>query len=986
MRLDISWSRRRLLLVLVCVLGFAGCVGIDSRNSSSNLAADKVAGVGTAQFSLNGTWRFELHPQGNFWDATNSNQAWQPIIVPGEPQMQGFDVRNDKEIAYQTQIQIPVDFAGQRVFVRFEGVYGEARVWVNGHFLRNHLGSFTPWECELTDWVKPGEPAVMTVGVTDRTDDISAGTGYAKHWIGGILRSVSLLARPQTYVENLQVQTLLTNDFRDAILRLNARLNFVGSRAAMLQFSLRDPAGRDMVLEKSSLTVAADMPTGVLEIPVTTPQLWDAEHPRLYTLTTRCAVDGKTVSTQSHEIGFREVKVVGAKLLVNGRITKLRGACRHDMNPLLGRVSTPEYELKDVQLIKDANINFIRTSHYPPTENFLRLCDERGIYVESESAVCFNGTWIGEPYLSQLKKVLNNPAYTPWYLGQIREMVEAFRNHPSVIIWSAGNESYYGTNIGKSLDLIRELDATRSTIFAYSKTAKYIGATDRFDLCSTHYPSVDGMAKGGIEVGMTNWVTDGRPSIGDEWAHVPCYTKETLKIDPGIQDFWGDSLNLMWNSCYNSEDGIGGAIWGFVDETFELPARCVGYGPWGIVDIWRRDKPEFWHTKKAYSPVHLLATELNILGSEATLPIQNRYNHTDLAELTVRWKYEGRSGSFTPAALPPRVTGKLFLPALPWRDGTSLQLDFIDPSGWLADTYCIAVGSQKTALSEPAETPVQLKETATEVVVSSQDFSVTFDKTTGLIREAQRLGQRVLTECPRLNVSAIDDAKTMSHAVFQESLNEPFALESFTLTEQTNFVRVVSRGKVGARSVTYTTTVHGNGRMTIDFKLSQTNTLFCQEVGLAFVLDAGFTDITWQLASNLWTSYPADHIGRLNGRAPFFAPELATAYRQPPLGSWAMDSRDYFLTGTNQVGTALTRYAKSCRPFIRSYTVSGKNRQLTVCGTGCEGARIRQLDSGKLALIVNADWDYVNLDWGNYERGLKLPEEYHGQIALDLGR
>lgn len=960
------------------------------QSAPERTAAYQVAGVSAARISLDGIWQFRLQPPANFWSAPETVTGWQPVVVPGEPQMQGFEVQNDQEFAYQRRIKIPADYAGQRVFVRFEGVYGEARVWVDGHFLRNHLGSFTTWECELTDWVKPGGEAVLTVGITDRLDDISCGSGYAKHCIGGILRSVSLLARPQTFVRNLRVETPLAADYRSATLRVTAAMEFKRSHEAALQFSLRDHQGRE-ILPSSSLTLSVAKPAGTLEIPVAAPQLWDAEHPRLYTLTTRCVVDGKEVSRQTQAVGFREVKVVGAKLLVNGQMVKLRGACRHDLHPLLGRAATPEYELKDAQLIKEANINFIRTSHYPPTENFLRLCDELGIYVESESAVCFNGTWSDEPFRGRLKNVTDNPAYAPWYLGQLREMVESFRNHPSVIIWSAGNESRYGRNIGNSLDLIRELDATRPTIFAYSKTAKDQGAEDRFDLCSIHYPSVVGLKAGtSMEVGMTNWFADGRPAIGDEWAHVPCYCKDTLKMDPGIQDFWGESLNRMWSACFDSEGGAGGAIWGFVDETFELPARCAGYGPWGIVDAWRREKPEFWHTKKAYSPVHLLATKLNVSGGEAALPVQNRYNHTDLAELKVRWNYAGRSGSFTPAALPPRATGTLALPSLTWRDGTFLQLDFIEPDGRLADTYRIAVGSPAKNLAAPAAAPLHLEQTPAEAVVRGADFSVVFDKTTGLIREAKRLGRRVLTGGPRLNVSVTDDAATKaSHsklAVVKETLNEPYVLESFTVSGQTNFVCAVSRGKVGVWSVTYATTVQGNGRMTVDFNLSQPKALVCHEVGLAFVLDAGFTDIAWQLQSNLWTSYPEDHPGRLEGRAPFFAPHLATGYRQPTVGPWAMDSRDYFLNGATQAGQALTRDAKTCRAFIRSYSVSGKGRKITVRGTGCEGVRIRQLDSEKLALIVNTGWDYPDLDWGNYERGLLLPVEYSGQVTLELGR
>lgn len=972
---------------LVCALAVAGCVSLGIRNPTPKPAAYRVTGVRTAEISLNGIWEFLLNPPEHFWETKNSIRTWQPITVPGEPKMQGFDVRNDREFAYLKRFRIPADFEGKRVFVRFEGVYGEARVWVNGHFLRNHLGSFTIWECELTDWVKPGEEAVLTVGDTDRSDDISEATGYAKHCIGGILRSVSLLARPQTFVQNLRVETPLTEDNRAAILRVSAAIEFKGNREATLHFSLRDGRDREITLSAASMTLSATSPYRVLEIPVASPQLWDAEHPRLYTLTTRCVVDGNEVSTQQQAVGFREVRVLGEKLLINGRIVKLRGACRHDMHPLLGRVSMPAYELEDVLLAKEANINFIRTSHYPPTENFLRNCDEQGIYVEAESAVCFNQAWADEPYKTKLEAVTHDPAYTPWYLGQIREMVESFRGHPSVIIWSAGNESRYGMNIGKSLDLIRELDGTRPTIFAYSKTAIADGAQDRFDLCSVHYPTVNGMAEGDSnQLAMANWSTDGRPTIGDEWAHVPCYCTNTLRIDPGIQDFWGESLSRMWTSCYNSEAGIGGAIWGFVDETFQLPERCVGYGPWGIVDTWRRKKPEFWNTKKAYSPVHLLAAKLNITSSEATLPIQNRYNHTNLDELTVRWSYEGQTASFTPATLPPRAQGTLALPALPWRDGTFLQLDFIEPGGRVVDTYRIAVGAPGPNAPALAEGPVHLEQSATEAVVRGEGFSVTFDKSTGLIREALRLGQRILTDSPRLNVSTTDGANSWNNMVILESLNEPFVLERFKVTESTNSVRFVSEGKVGARSVTYTTIVHGNGRMTIDFKLSQANALFCQEVGLGFVLESGFSDIAWERESDLWTSYPDDHIGRLEGRMPCLAPELATGYRQPPVGPWASDSRDYFLYGSNQVGTTLTRDAMSCRAFIRTYTVSGRNRQIVVRGTGREGARIRQLDSGRLALIVNTDWDYLNLGWGNYQRGLKLPVEYRGQVELDLRR
>jgi hypothetical protein len=269
--------------------------------------------------------------------------------------------------------------------------------------------------------------------------------------------------------------------------------------------------------------------------------------------------------------------------------------------------------------------------------------------------------------------------------------------------------------------------------------------------------------------------------------------------------------------------------------------------------------------------------------------------------------------------------------------------------------------------------------------VSGADFSITFDKATGLIREAKRLGRRILGEGPLLNVATSDEVSFLSRAPIQETLAEPFVPGSVKVESNPESVRILSAGKVGERSVAYETTIHGNGIMTIDFTLTQAKTLPCQEVGLAFTLAEGFDSVSWRRKSGLWTSYPDDHIGRLTGRASLFAPDIATPYRQRPVVPWAMDSRDYFLYGPNQSGVSLTRDAKSCRAFIGSYVVIGEDLQVAVLGTGREGARIRELGGGKLALVVNTDWDYINLGWGNYERGLKLPPEYTGRIKLDLG-
>jgi hypothetical protein len=247
----------------------------------------------------------------------------------------------------------------------------------------------------------------------------------------------------------------------------------------------------------------------------------------------------------------------------------------------LGRVSTPEYELKDVLLAKESNMNYIRTSHYPPTDNFLQLCDEYGIYVEDETAVCFIINYRIEGYKAA-ENSQSDPAYTDRYLSQLEEMVENHRNHPSVVIWSIGNESIYGTNFKKSYDWVKANDKTRPVMFSYPGSAP--DSIKPYDILSMHYPGYKG------DLDQYGKITKGfgfqeMPVIFDEWAHVACYDNETIIEDPNIRDFWGQSLDKMWAKTFDADGGLGGAIWGMIDETFMLPKDLAGFRDWwGIKD------------------------------------------------------------------------------------------------------------------------------------------------------------------------------------------------------------------------------------------------------------------------------------------------------------------------------------------------------------------------------------------------------------------
>ena len=203
-------------------------------------------------------------------------------------------------------------------------------------------------------------------------------------------------------------------------------------------------------------------------------------------------------------------------------------------------------------------MNFVRTSHYPPSERFLEFCNRYGIYVESETAVCFVDTYRQKNYAPG--NTQSDSAYTDRYLGQCQEMVKAFRSHPSVLFWSIGNESVYGTNFQLCWDWVKATDTTRPVIFSYPGSAVEKKAKI-FDILSMHYQNVYGNIN---QWGMStrNFQGHGIPALYDEWAHPACYTYATLQTDPNIREFWGKSIDMMWDGLYNAPGGLGGAYLG----------------------------------------------------------------------------------------------------------------------------------------------------------------------------------------------------------------------------------------------------------------------------------------------------------------------------------------------------------------------------------------------------------------------------------------
>ncbi len=248
---------------------------------------------------------------------------------------------------------------------------------MDGRFVRDHLGGLIRREADITDLVEPGWPFLLGLGVTDPSGSISTASAYAGHAIGGVLRSVSLMALPSLHLRSVHVGTDLAPSYDSARLRLDVEASFTGTELAEAELSvgLRDPGGEPVQTGLAPAVLSREQPSLQLIIPVVSPFLWSAETPELYRLSLELS-SRSSAERVEQRVGVRTVAVAGNKLLVNARPITLRGVNRHDLHPQLGRCGDATFDWEDARVFKEASINFVRTSHYPPNPAFVEAADE----------------------------------------------------------------------------------------------------------------------------------------------------------------------------------------------------------------------------------------------------------------------------------------------------------------------------------------------------------------------------------------------------------------------------------------------------------------------------------------------------------------------------------------------------------------------------------------------------------------------------------
>mgnify|MGYP001344392234 CR=1 FL=1 len=984
---------KQLLFLNILVLSI--CNFPLSANERAYQIPSFVNGVKNSIISLNGVWLFRFTPSDH----------WETVKVPGQLTMQGYSIEHDKPYTYKRTFTVPADFAGHRTILRFDGVYSHARLSINGKFIREHYGGFTRWETDITDFVKVGEKNEIQVEITDRFDDISFASGYASHPVGGILRDVTIFAVPQTHIFDFYLETRMDSLYRDAKLKISYSAENIDKDTEII-YTLFDDA--EVKANYSSHVIQNKYMVNIIE--VKNPLKWDAEHPNLYTLNVSLLKKGEIISQFNCKVGFREIKIVGERLLVNGQPVKLRGVNRHDTHPVLGRASSVEMDSLDALLIKEANMNYVRTSHYPPSERFVEFCNYYGIYVECETAVCFAGVNRQEYYAPG--NTQDDVIFTDRYLSQLKQMVKTFRSNPSVLLWSIGNENIYGKNFQKSWDWIKSTDTTRPVLFSYAGTQKK--GNKIYDILTMHYPDINGnMTQEGLTT--SNFHGYGIPVLFNEWAHIPSNEFETLQVDPNIREFWGKSIDIMWGKLFESPGGLGGAIWNFSDEIFMLPdpkvgipwwkefprvvrpkglsyGNCVGAGERGIVDIWRRKKPEFWSTKKAYSPVRLLQEKVTDLipGQRIIMPLHNRFDHTYLDEIKAFSIYKGVRKELKLPAVEPHHKGILEIDGDNWKTGEKLTLEFWTNDNHFIDGYHITLGEKKIKLPQPVyKGELSIEDTDTQIVIKGNGFEIPFSKETGLICNAKIGDQLLIENGPFLNMvvnlNHLSRADNRDNSKIYKSSDRNWKKTGFAYQIRNNHVWITITGTYGTVSIEIQVNITPEGEIIFEYVTNGEPNGYLRESGLKFYLADAIEHLQWK-RNGYWSYYPPNAFAGNEGNVPFYNDGQAP-YGKKPIQPWHLDTHSFFYWGEAGAESSkpLTQTIKGMKENLYFYTLSTENKHgfTVVSADASLACRTNRLADEQLVVYVNNRWDYPEIRWNNYCKNIENTPCY-GRIKIIL--
>ncbi|SMO92555.1 beta-galactosidase [Gracilimonas mengyeensis] len=746
--------------------------------------------------SLNGKWRFNWSPTPeerpiDFYTPSFDVSSWNHIQVPGNWQTQGFgkaiytnitypfavdtpkvtsephvqytsfELRNPVG-SYRRTFSIPNHWDGKQVYLHFGGVKSAMYVWVNGEKVGYSQGSFTPAEFDITEYLQEGENT-LAVEVY-RWSDGSYLEDQDMWRLSGIFRDVDLIARNQTHLHDSFLKTDLDENYEDATLEIDYTLRNTGSgnaRNYKIETLVYDPEGNLLQNSESGLRAevgrlaAGEITTVTRSLQVESPELWTDETPTLYQAVIR-VLDGKDnlIEAIPWQFGFREVEKKNQRLFVNGQEVKVKGMNRHEHHPHMGRYVDRATMIKDIKLMKQANINLVRTAHYPNRTEFYRLADQYGLYVMDEANQESHHFGHGNEMMGV------PPMWKKAHVDRGVSMVERDKNYSSIIMWSMGNEGGAGPNLRAMREAMEAIDDTR--IIYYHEQS------DVSDMLDVDYPYPETLKE----------AAENNPNesiLVREYAHMMGNS--------------GGNMKEYMEVIYDKPNVMGAAVWDLVDQALakKKTGRPLHYAgdptrltlndneTWayggdfgdvpndgnfslnGLVGADRVPHPHYYELKYAYQDVWFEGEDLQ----QGRVELINRYDFTNLDQFEFRWQLSQNGQSFAGGViddlrLEPHERAVIDVPyPANWQDREGeitleLSVHLKEDKQWAESGFAVAEDQfvvreyDYPELGATGENEIEMEETDSRISLTLPDVELTFDRTNGSLTSYRVKGEEYL--------------------------------------------------------------------------------------------------------------------------------------------------------------------------------------------------------------------------------------------------
>lgn len=836
---------------------------------------------------LNGDWKFHWVPKPadrpeGFYESNFDDSAWKTIPVPSNWEIEGYGTaiytsahypfpkdapnipHSDNPVgSYRTDFTVPQNWDGKETFITFDGVNSAFYLWINGNQVGYSQGSRTPAEFNITKYLKPGKN-VVAVEVYRWCDG-----SYLEDqdfWrLSGIFRDVYLTARTPQFIRDVTVVTDLDAAYQDAM--LNVTVDVSGKAGTQIYMRLMDASGK--LVTTLSEVVTNDQ--AVFSQSITAPAQWTNETPYLYTMLLGLENNsGSLLEVVPLKVGFREVEIKGAVFYVNGVPLKIKGVNRHETHPDLGQRVTRESMLQDIKMWKENNINAARTAHYPDVPLFYELCNEYGIWVMDEANV------ESHSYGSNLTNELaHSPDWEQAHVNRVARMAARDKNHPSIIMWSLGNEAGVGANFDACYNYLKAYDSTRPIHYEGDKRkGKDHKASDIY---SKMYAA-------------PNWLGDKKkPSLLCEYAHAMGNSSGNLKE--------------YWDNIYKNKSHMGGYVWDWMDQGIraEVPQEFqhnIGKGPVKKTFFkyggWQQDKyfnkgnfcmngligsdgtphPGLFAIKYVHRNVHVTAKDL----SKGLFSITNRYDYRNLQEVVEgHWLLEKNGetiaeGTIESLDIPAHAKKEISisLPTISPEAGAEyfVTLRFtakksysslVEAGHELSFTqFKLAAGKPLAGVDADSLPKLTLSTSGDDIAIRGENFSTSFSQKEGTMTSFRVNGKNLIVAGPKLDLWRAftdNDEKPIEKGSLSKEWRD--AVKNQTVTDVSvqqispSTIRITTTATLSSVGSAYqmTYTIYGNGEVDIDLRLDNSKVApkykYPHRVGTELVVPAGFKTMTW---------------------------------------------------------------------------------------------------------------------------------------------